>query len=281
VASGEDVMENLTLLSRSLVDILGRMDRGEGLLGELTTESATGREIRQSAIDALHSLEGTAAALQHGQGVLPRLINDRALAQRLGATLDHLDAAAASFSTGNGALPALLNDPAERAQLADTLARIDGASHDLEQLAHRLANGQGLVPKLVEDQEYGRQISERLTQVVDNLDTLSDRLVEGRGTVARLINDPRIYDAINDVIVGVDQSWMLRWLIRNRQKAGIKKRYQDATAGGGAAATPDGAPPNAPPDAPPDALRAPAPSRETTSTPPPPNPPAAQPPPRR
>jgi hypothetical protein len=27
----------------------------------------------------------------------------------------------------------------------------------------------------------------------------------------------------------VNKSWMLRWLIQNRQKAGIRQRYEDAT----------------------------------------------------
>lgn len=259
VASGEDVMENVTQLSRSLLDIVNRLERGEGLLGELTSESAAGRRLRDEALGTMEDLRRAAAQLQSGQGVLPRLLNDRALAAKLSSTLDRLDAAAASFTAGSGPLPALLNDPAERARVDDALTQLDGASRDLQQLAGRLAAGQGLLPKLVEDKAYGQQVSERLSRVVERLDTISDRLVEGNGTAAKLINDPSIYNAINDVIVGVDQSWMLRWLIRNRQKAGIKKRYHDATAGDG---------PSQPPPA--------APQMES---PPPPQPPATPPPP--
>ncbi|HET9768989.1 MAG TPA: hypothetical protein VFS60_19240, partial [Thermoanaerobaculia bacterium] len=36
----------------------------------------------------------------------------------------------------------------------------------------------------------------------------------------------RIYDAVNDIVVGVNESRMLRWLIRSRQKKGIKARYE-------------------------------------------------------
>ena len=42
-----------------------------------------------------------------------------------------------------------------------------------------------------------------------------------------LIDDPSVYEAINDVIVGIDESALLRWLVRNRQKTGIKKRYRE------------------------------------------------------
>ncbi|HYH44658.1 MAG TPA: hypothetical protein VEG34_03170, partial [Thermoanaerobaculia bacterium] len=64
--------------------------------------------------------------------------------------------------------------------------------------------------------------------IVQRLNTVSERLVQGEGTAAKLINDPKIYQAVNDILIGVNESWMLRWLIRNRQKAGIEKRYDDA-----------------------------------------------------
>ncbi|HEV8630325.1 MAG TPA: hypothetical protein VGV61_08410, partial [Thermoanaerobaculia bacterium] len=52
----------------------------------------------------------------------------------------------------------------------------------------------------------------------------------GQGSASKLINDPLIYDAVNDIVVGVKESKLLRWLIRNRQKKGIETRY-NATVG--------------------------------------------------
>ena len=43
--------------------------------------------------------------------------------------------------------------------------------------------------------------------------------------------DPQVYEAMNDIIVGIDESKMLRWLVRNRQKSGIKVRYEDQIEG--------------------------------------------------
>jgi hypothetical protein len=39
-----------------------------------------------------------------------------------------------------------------------------------------------------------------------------------------LINDPSVYESINDILIGINESKMLRWLIRNRQERGIQKR---------------------------------------------------------
>jgi hypothetical protein len=60
------------------------------------------------------------------------------------------------------------------------------------------------------------------------LNSVSEKLSNGGGTVPKLINDPHIYDSVNDILIGIDDSWMLRWLIRNRQKTGIKHRYHEA-----------------------------------------------------
>lgn len=231
MASGEDVMGNVAQISHSLQHILARMDRGEGLLGELTTESATGRELRDSAVATMQSLQRVAAGMEHGPGVLPQLIGDHRLAERLGGVVDRLDGVLASAQHGPGALPALLNDPGERAKVDETLANLDSASKDLRQLTAQFGNSQALLPRLLEDQAYGREVTGRLEDTIRHLDAAADRLVEGKGSAALLLNDPGIYEAINDVIVGVNKSPMLRWLIRNRQKAGIKQRYQDATGG--------------------------------------------------
>jgi phospholipid/cholesterol/gamma-HCH transport system substrate-binding protein len=268
MASGEDVMSNVTQISHSLQDILARMNRGEGLLGQLTTDSAPGRQLRESLIGTMQSLQRVAEKMENGSGALPRLINDRQLADRLAGAVERLDAVLASAQKGPGILPALLNDPAERAKMDETLANLNGASKDLKQLTARMGSGQALLPRLVSDEAYGREITRKLREIVDHLDTVSDRLVEGKGTAARLINDPSVYEAINDVIVGMNQSKMLRWLIQNRQKAGIKKRYEETTGGGSgqspAYSTAPAAPPRQPqqpppPGGPPPAAEAPGP----------------------
>ena len=56
------------------------------------------------------------------------------------------------------------------------------------------------------------------------------KLDGGQGTVGKLINDPAIFDAAQHLVVGVDESALLRWLVRDRQRAGIRKKYRDAQA---------------------------------------------------
>jgi len=37
-----------------------------------------------------------------------------------------------------------------------------------------------------------------------------------------------VYESINDILIGINESKLLRWLIRNRQQSGIEKRYNEA-----------------------------------------------------
>ncbi len=227
IASGEDVVESVVAISHSMATILGRMERGEGLIGALIADTAEGKQVRASLVAAIESFERAAAKLDSGEGALPRLLNDPALANRLEHSLDRLDGILTQVETGEGLLPGLLNDAETRAKFDATFDNLNRAVADLSGVTRDFREGDGLLPRLLNDEAYGREVSEELKSLLEKLNLLSERMTEGQGSVAQLLNDPQVYEAINDVLVGINESKLLRWLIRNRQKAGIKKRYKD------------------------------------------------------
>ena len=227
LASGEDVMDNVVEISSSLSKILARMEKGEGLLGELTSDSPSGQRLKQSLIGTSESLERIALTIEHGEGPIPRLLNDRELTVKLERSLDRFDAVLAQAQSGPGLLPGLLNDPSTKTRFDETLASLQQVAGDLQEFTADLETSDALLPRLVKDEEYGREVTEEVRQFVERLNEVSAKLSEGEGTAAKLINDPQIYEAVNDIVVGVNESRLLRWLLRNRQKAGIEKRYED------------------------------------------------------
>lgn len=228
IASGEDVMDNVVQISADLRDILQRMERGEGLLGELTTESETGRRVTDAVIETMESVQRVAQDVETGQGPLSRLIYDQELADRVDLSFQRLDAILAELEGGEGLLPGLLHDPGTREQFDMTMSRLRGAAANLEAFSKELEEGDGLLPRLLQDEELGDEVIGELRTVLDRIDSLTRKLEQGEGTAGKLINDPAVYEAIQDVIVGVEESRLLRWLVRNRQKKGIEKRYEDA-----------------------------------------------------
>jgi phospholipid/cholesterol/gamma-HCH transport system substrate-binding protein len=225
--AGEDVMNNVVAISHDLATILGRMERGEGILGELTTEVEPGRKVTSEMLDTLRSLRQAAEQIGNGQGVVPRLLNDPVLADRLSASADRLDVFLAKAEQGQGLLPSLLTDTEQRDRFARVLDNLDHATARLADATEKLESSDAFIGRLLHDQAYGRQVTDELERLLKHLASVAEKLDQGDGSAARLLNDPTIAQSIEDIVVGVNESKLLRWLIRNRQKQGIEKRYQE------------------------------------------------------
>jgi phospholipid/cholesterol/gamma-HCH transport system substrate-binding protein len=227
LASGEDMMANVVSISHSLSSILGRMERGEGMLGQLTVESEEGDKMRASLTGALDSIQRIAGEIENGRGPLGRMIGDEALGNSFAGSIARFEAALGKLESGPGVLPAMLNDPQTKARFDAALDNLGAASKDVAAIAADFKSGDGLLPRLVHDEQYGREITDELRQLVQRLNLVASRLEQGEGTAGKLISDPAIYEAVNDIIIGINESKLLRWLIRNRQQKGIEKRYGD------------------------------------------------------
>lgn len=237
LASGGSAMDNLVAISASLRNILARMEAGEGVLGELTSESQTGQQVRDKVLSILGSAERISHSIEAGEGTLGQLINDDSLAREVETALHGFSASLAELHDGQGILPALLSDASMRDRFAETLTNLATASEKLSVLADELHDGDGLLAKLLADEEYGDRVAADLAELMRRLNSVSRKLDEGQGSLGELINDPSITEAVNDIVVGINESKLLRWLIRNRQKKGIEMRYEDAQEG--AVATPE------------------------------------------
>lgn len=227
IASGEDVMDNVVQISADLRDILQRMEQGEGLLGELTTESETGRRVTDAVIETMESVQRVATEIEQGDGPLSRLIHDQELADSLTGSVARLEGVLDKAENGEGLLPALLNDPSTKEEFNATLQQLREVATNLEGFSRELQEGEGLLPRLIADEELGDEVESDLRQAMDGINELTRKLNEGEGTAGKLINDPSVYEAVQDVIVGINESRILRWLIRNRQQKGIEERYED------------------------------------------------------
>lgn len=232
VASGEDMMANLLTISSQLAAILSRMEKGEGLLGELTRDVEPGKKMTTELYATLESLRRAAEKIEGGRGPVPRLLGDEALGDKLAGTVDRLDAILARAEQGDGVVAALLNDADQKAKLERAFDSLDRAAESVAKIAARLEESEALLPKLLADEQYGKKVAADLERLLANLAVVSDKLAHGEGTAARLIDDPALFEAMNDIVIGVNESRFLRWLVRSRQEKGIEKRYDDAVEAG-------------------------------------------------
>jgi phospholipid/cholesterol/gamma-HCH transport system substrate-binding protein len=183
--------------------------------------------MTDSVIETMESIQRVVENVEQGDGTLSRLINDPELANRITGSVEHLEGVLDQAENGDGLLPSLLKDPATKEEFDTTLAQLRQVSENLNGLSTELREGDGLLPRLMGDEEYADEITGEIQRVLERIDNLVTKLDEGEGTAGKLINDPSVYEAVQDVIIGVEESRLLRWLIRNRQKKGIETRYEE------------------------------------------------------
>ncbi|MGB5293530.1 MAG: MlaD family protein, partial [Thermoanaerobaculia bacterium] len=229
LASGGDAVQNTVAISYSLRNILARMEAGEGILGELLTDSEAGRTAKQGLVAIMEAVRNITLQIESGKGTVGQLIMGDDLAVKLDASIDRFNSVVTSLEEGDGLVADLLHNAETRDRVQTLLVNLDKTTDSLSAAAEQLSSGEGLLPAMLNDEEMSRQIFGDLQQLLENLNLVSEKLANGDGTLGRLIEDPEIYEALNDIVVGVDESKMLRWLVRNRQKSGIKERYDDAT----------------------------------------------------
>lgn len=231
ISSGEDAVENIVAISVSLARILERMERGEGVLGQLLAplpEDLREKPLVLSLHETMAGVDRVVRSIEEGRGPVGRLLNDEELGDRVASSVDRLEALLARVEQADGLAMSLLEDDEMKASFERSLANLEQTSERLGRVAAQIEDGEGLLPRLLNDEEYADEVLGRLRELITQLDTAVTDITEGDGTVAKLIDDPSVYQAINDIIVGVNESRILRWLIRNRQKKGIETRYEDA-----------------------------------------------------
>jgi phospholipid/cholesterol/gamma-HCH transport system substrate-binding protein len=235
ISSGEDLVDNFVQISYSMKNILSRIDRGEGLIGELTTSPDTKQRVTDTFLTTLNKTNAALTHMESGKGVLGKLIYDDQYAEQLTASVNSaahsLEMVSAnvqhSFENGNGMLPALLNDPDEKKRVYELVDNLKTTSANLAEFSSNMKNGQGLLPRLINDKPYGDQALNEFTGLVHQLNDAVAKINAGQGTAGKLISDPSVYESVNDILIGINESKLLRWLIRNRQQSGIEKRYKE------------------------------------------------------
>jgi phospholipid/cholesterol/gamma-HCH transport system substrate-binding protein len=233
-----DLIGDLSAIARSLKNILGRTEEGKGFLGALTSESKESGQLGEDLHGTLGNLNAILKKVNSGQGLAGRLLIDEKYGKQTGDSLRAaLNSVQSVFGkideqmrTNTGAIPALLNDPEGKKKVYALLDNLGTASVSLASVATRLEKGDGALPLLLRDEKFGKELTKNLQNFSRRLDSIGRKLDEGTGTVGKLINDPALFDAANDIVVGVNESKLLRWLVRDRQKSGIKKRYDEAQA---------------------------------------------------
>jgi len=201
----------------------------------MTTAPETKQRITDTLLTTLNKTNAALTHMESGKGTLGKLIYDDKYGEELTASISEaarsLQVLTANiqggFERGEGLVPALLHDAEGKKRVFELIENLRTTSANLSTFTTTLQTGEGLVPRLLSDKEYGDEALTEFSSLVRQLNATVTKINAGEGTAGRLLTDPSMYESVNDILIGINESKLLRWLIRSRQQAGIEKRVEE------------------------------------------------------
>ena len=235
VSTGGDLLQNLISISVSLKTILGRVEAGEGLLGELTRAPESGSHLSENLTQTVATLGSILGKIERGEGLLGRLVSEESGS---GDILDELKASSRSIhrittqvaidmERHDTTYAALLRDPDGRRRLTDAIDALQNAAGAIAAVAQEMATGEGTLPRLMQDKEFADDFLDDLHGLVSSLHSAAEKLDQGEGTAGAFINDEQLYRDLEDVVRGVKDSKVVSWFIRSKREKGEEARLEE------------------------------------------------------
>ncbi len=219
---GADIAENLNEITISLKDILTGLQEGKGLIGQAIKDPEFGKESLAHLKATLDNLEAISGRIRNGESLAGKILADPTMAARaadLSKAIQDLSSVLDAIARREGAIGALLDKGGAGEQ---AVSEIRDASASLKRIAAKLESKDGLFGKLLNDTEYSSALAADLKATVHNLAEITGKVNSGQGTLGALVNERVLYDSMEDVVAGTNDSKFARWLLRHYQKKGIK-----------------------------------------------------------
>jgi len=181
VTGTNDFIANLNVLSDQIVKMSERVDRGEGTLGKLLTDSSIYDNLDATTLEAKSLVED----IRTGQGTVGKLVSDDALYRRVDVMLDRVDTLVATIQKGEGTLGKFYKDPELYNRSNQFVARLNS-------ITDGIARGEGTLGRITKDDA----LYNKLNTTIDRFDAIAASMEKGEGTAGKLLKDPTLYNGL-------------------------------------------------------------------------------------
>jgi phospholipid/cholesterol/gamma-HCH transport system substrate-binding protein len=182
ITGTNDFIANLDVLGDQVKKITDRVERGEGTLGRLLTDTTIYDNVNLTLTEA----HGLIADARTGEGTIGRLMSDDALYRKVNDTMDRTNLLLDKIQSGHGTLARLINDPS-------LYNRTDRLLEQTQTIVDSMNRGEGSLGKFIKDDAFyteARQTMQRVQNLVTSVES-------GQGTAGRLVQDPTLYNSLN------------------------------------------------------------------------------------
>ena len=191
ITGADDVLANLSFLSKKVNDILSPLAEGEGSLGEFIGDTSFYENLNQAVIRATGTVDQATRLIQEfreGEGTLARLVQEQEVYDKINEATGHLQSVLARIDRGEGSLGKFINDPS-------VYEKSEGMVASIESIARRMDQGGGTLGKLFTDD----QLYKNLDQSLEHFAAFVDGIQKGEGTLGLLAKDEKLYENLNQL----------------------------------------------------------------------------------
>lgn len=219
----QDLMSNVSDISKGIQELLNSINREGGLLSRLLEDPKLAERTVTHLDRITQSLDEILYSLNHPKGLAGRLISDQGFGEEstrhLGQALKNLDNILAKVAKGEGASGFLTGKDGE--EIVNNLKEISNA---LSTFSRAMNKENTLASKLMTDEEYGEKLSKNLLSISESLDSILKKIDKGEGSLGAFVNDRDLYNSLSLVAKGIQKSSIVRTYLKNKaEKAAIKE----------------------------------------------------------
>ncbi|GEM_PF-410124 len=230
--TGRTVADKIDAITGDLQSILRDMKEGKGLLGRAIVDPDFGSDLLSSFStlgETLDETRRTLRAVRAGDGLTGRLIQDDELAEKVLGDVRRAAAGFAEIAEKLAAPDGFIAGLTETGGADDLIADLKAAATGFREAAEAIGGGDGggLAGMLLHDDELAEGMKDNLSRSMEHLASIMEKIDTGQGTLGLLVNDPSLHQNVEEVITGVRESRVARWLIRKYHKKGEKEMKEN------------------------------------------------------
>lgn len=211
----EQILGDLKTTLAGAERVMGNLERTTAALAEESLHADIKKTVNQLSL--------ITESINHGEGYVGRLLNDKAEADRISATIDSFRKSAAELDgllassrqvvervrTGPGFAHGVIYDE----DGTKALAQIGGAAEEVGVALREVREGESLVHEVLYGKDSGELVS-NLKKTSADLQAIVQDMREGKGTLGAFLTDPSVYEDMKVLLGNVGRNRSLRALVR-------------------------------------------------------------------
>lgn len=187
MANIDVIVDNIGELTKDARVLVSDLNRNQNeVMGKISAILDDNRENLRNTIANLNSIS---SKIDHGQGSLAMLLNDKTLYNNFKSFSGDLSVITGKITRGEGTLGKLVNDDAFYNEAKGALTKINESMTDVREIAAKINKGEGTLGKLVNDDVLYTEFRDASR----NIKEITDKINNGQGTLGKLVNEDTLY----------------------------------------------------------------------------------------